>query len=59
MTINTYKTEQMIYGKLDVVFHRNAIEAADWKSQGMDTKVFYQDGANWVESGTTKLELMP
>ena len=59
MNIATYKTEEMICGKLEEVFHANVIEAIDWKSAGIDTKVFYRDGSNWIESGSTKLELMP
>jgi hypothetical protein len=56
---NAYKTEEVICGKVDVVFHPNIVEAKEWQSTGIDTKVLYRDGSNWVESGTTVLELMP
>jgi len=54
-----FKTEEVIYGQLDVVLHPTLLEAVDWMKNGIDVKLFQQTGGAWVESGAVKLEFEP
>lgn len=53
-----YKTEEMMDGKIDIVFHENLAIAADWMKAGINVRLFRQDGVLWIESGTAELELL-
>jgi hypothetical protein len=55
-----YKTVEWLpdYKMDDVVFHPNIIEAKEWQSKGIDTRLFRKEGDQWIESGITKLELL-
>jgi hypothetical protein len=58
--IMQYKTVEWLqdYKMDDVVYHKNIIEAKEWQSKGIDTKLFRKEGDQWIESGVTKLELL-
>jgi hypothetical protein len=53
-----YKTEEIVHGKLETIFHPNIKEAKEWQHSGFDVKLFRKDGEGWVESGSVELKLM-
>jgi hypothetical protein len=56
---NTYKTEEMIDGKLDAILHFNLLEAIDWIKSGIDVRLFRQDDSKWIEVNHDQTEMQP
>jgi hypothetical protein len=59
MSGNTYKTEEMIDGKIDSVLHFNLLEAIDWMESGIDVRLFRQDESKWIEVNHDQTKMQP